>query len=395
MPSRLSRFLLFLLFPMLSACALPYYLQAARGQAKLLRQREPIDELLADPALDAATRDRLILVTDLRRFAVGHLGLPDNDSYTSYVGLGRDYVVWNVVAAEEFSVEPLGWCFPVAGCVSYRGYFERERALEFEAKLASQGYDTFVGGATAYSTLGYFADPVLDTMLRQGDTAIAATLFHELAHQQLYVKDDTELSESFATAVEQYGVEAWLDSQDRGSALADYRASLERRAQFAALVARHRETLAQLFAMDAEAATLRSRKAEANAAMRSEYEALRDDAWDGNRDYDGWFDGGFNNARLAALTSYQRWVPGLRAELERLGPEAFFAAMEALLELEPASRRSRLEAWNLASVPAALPDPGELVGRPAEIGRDDRLHPLRHDAEGGEAVVAADAGDRQ
>lgn len=394
MRSGLLRLFPTLLALVLSGCALPYYTQAVRGQTSILRQRVPIEEIIADQAVAEETRERLQLVTEVRRFAVRTIGLPDNDSYTSFVALGRDVVVWNVVAAEEFSVEPLTWCFPVAGCVAYRGYFDRAKAEKFAAKLDARGYDTFIGGSVAYSTLGYFADPVLDTMLRSDETEIAATLFHELAHQRVYVKDDTELSESFATAVEQYAVEAWLQSRNATDELAAYRNGLARRAAFDALVARQRGRMEELFAVGTTDDALRAAKAEAYAAMRSDYDALRQ-SWGGGGDFDGWFAGGFNNARLVALTSYGRWVPGLRARLRDLGPGAFYLEVGALLELSPEERAARLESWNEASVVAALPERRELIDAAAQIGANDGLHGFRHDAEGGETVLAANAGDGQ
>lgn len=377
-----------------AGCALPYYTHAVRGQAGLLRQRVPIEEVVADPDVAAETRERLRLVAELRRFAVTRIGLPGNDSYTSYVALERDFVVWNVVAAPEFSVEPLTWCFPVAGCVAYRGYFDREKAQEFAAKLGARGNDTFIGGAVAYSTLGFFADPVLDTMLARDETELAAILFHELAHQRIYVRDDTELSESFATAVEQYAVEAWLESRNAYAALAGYRARVARQAEFADLVARQRSRMSDIYAADYDLDRMRLAKADAYAAMAREYETLRL-SWGGVPDFDGWFAGGFDNARLVALTSYGRWVPGLKHRLETLGPGAFYLEVGALVDLDPDERALRLEAWNMASAVAALADRGELVDSAAQIGPDDGLHGLRIDPEGGEAVFAADARDGQ
>ncbi|HUF74215.1 MAG TPA: aminopeptidase, partial [Gammaproteobacteria bacterium] len=280
-----------------SSCALPYYTQAIRGQVGLLRERVPIEDIIADLSYDEATRSQLELVLEIRRFAVAELGLPDNRSYSSYVDLGRDYVVWTVVATHEFAVEPMTWCFPVAGCVSYRGYFDRAKAEAYARRLSERGYDTLTGGSPAYSTLGHFADPVLNTMLGRGDTHIAAMLFHELAHQRLYIKGDTDLSESFAAAVEQYAVQQWLESRNQHEALALYRASLERQRDFARLVERQREGLAKLFASGTGEAAMRRAKAEAFARMRSEYSALRTD-WGGRGDYDAWFDGELNNASL-------------------------------------------------------------------------------------------------
>jgi predicted aminopeptidase len=388
-----------LLFPtwlalLSSGCALPYYSQAVRGQVGLLRDRVPISEVIADADVPAETRDRLQLAAEIRNFAVGRVGLPGNESYTSFVALDRDFVVWNVIAAPEFSVEPLTWCFPVAGCVAYRGYFDRARAEEFAAKLDARGFDTFIGGAVAYSTLGYFADPILDTMLARSETEIAAILFHELAHQRLYVKSDTELSESFATAVEQYAVEAWLESRNASAGLAAYRDYLVRQAAFAELVALQRDRMIDVFAADSGNADLRIAKAEAYAAMRRDYEALRE-SWGGATDFDGWFADEFNNARLVALTSYRRWVPGLRRRLEVLGPGAFYLEMADLVELEPEQRALRLEAWNSDSTVAGTTNRGELVEVAAQTGPDDGLHGPGSDPESRESVLAADARDGQ
>lgn len=383
------------LFGLVTAgCALPYYTQAVRGQAGLLRQRVPIEEVIADGDVAEATREQLKLVSELRRFAVARIGLQDNESYTTFVALEQDFVVWNVVAAPEFSVDPLTWCFPVAGCVAYRGYFDRAKAEVFAAKLESRGNDIFIGGAVAYSTLGYFADPVLDTMLARNETELASILFHELAHQRVYVKDDTELSESFATAVEQYAVEAWLGSRNATAELAAYRARLERQAGFAELIARQRSRMTDVFADDADEDRLRRAKADAYAAMRRDYEALRQ-SWGNTSDFDGWFEGEFNNARLVALSSYRRWLPGLRHRLEVLGPGAFYLEVGLLVDLDPDERARRLEAWNEDSAMAALADRRELVDAALEVSPDDRLHGLRVDVEGGETVLATDARNAQ
>jgi predicted aminopeptidase len=377
-----------------SACALPYYTQAVRGQVGLLRDRVPVEEVIADSDIPAETRDQLRLASELRSFAIGRIGLPDNESYTSFVALDRDFVVWNVVAAAEFSVEPLTWCFPIAGCVAYRGYFDRARAEEFAAKLDARGFDTFIGGAIAYSTLGYFADPILDTMLGRNETEIAAVLFHELAHQRIYLKGDTEFSESFATAVEQYAVEAWLESRDASAELAAYRDHLARQAAFAELVATQRERMANVFAAATGEAELRVAKTEAYAEMRRDYETLRA-SWNDASEFDGWFAGDFDNARLVALTSYRRWVPGLRRRLEVLGPGAFYLEIGDLVELEPAERDRRLEAWNANSAVVAFADGGELIEVAAQASPDDGLHGPRNYPEGPESVLAADARDGQ
>jgi predicted aminopeptidase len=359
-----------------AGCALPYYLQAAHGQVDLMRQRVPITEVIADPDYAEATREQLSLVLELRQFAVDRLALPDNESYSSYVELEREFVVWNVVAAGEFTVDPMTWCFPVAGCVAYRGYFDRSRAQRFARRLDERGYDVFVGGATAYSTLGHFADPVLSTMLDRGEIAVAATLFHELAHQRVYVKGDTELSESFATALEQYAVELWLIESGDAAALERYLAGLMRQREFAALVARQRSRLAGLYADGQDAFALAASKQAAFEQMQREYEALRAE-WGGRGDYDGWFDGKLNNAALVALTSYQRWVPGLRARLNVLGPEAFYQEIAALSERDAAGRAATLDAWNEESVVAALTNGRKIVDAASQVAANDRFHAPR------------------
>src|SRR6202011_4337529 len=198
---------------LLSGCGTRYLMQAASGQWQVLRQRVPIDTLRADARTPPALRAELQEVRAAREFASRELGLPDNSSYRSYADIGRPYVVWNVVATPEFSVQPRHWCFPIAGCVAYRGYFREKNARSFAAGLASRGFDVTVGGVPAYSTLGKFADPIVSTMMRYGDSELAAIIFHELAHQLLYAKNDTDFNEACATTVEDAGLERWLASR--------------------------------------------------------------------------------------------------------------------------------------------------------------------------------------
>ena len=331
----------------LSACALPYYWQAVGGQIGLLRKRVPIDAVIADPQYDTTTRERLRTVAEIRRFAVEELALPDNDSYTSFVNMDRTYVVWNVIATEEFSIDPVRWCFPVAGCVAYRGYFDRDDALKFQRRLDARGLDTYSGGSGAYSTLGYFDDPVLNTMLVGDEYRVAGTLFHELAHQRLYFKDDSELSEGFATAVEEYGVELWLTRRADAEGLEAYEQQLQRRAALAELVATQRTRLETLYAGASSPEDLRESKAEAFDSIRTQYAALKQ-TWGGARDFDGWFDDSLNNATLVAISTYRRWVPGLRARLAQVGLSEFYSELETLADLSADERAQTLEAWNEA-----------------------------------------------
>jgi predicted aminopeptidase len=325
----------------IAGCAAPFYWQAIGGQLDLLRKRTPIAKLIDDPATDAELKAKLGRITDIRRFAVEELQLPNNDSYTSYVALDRSYVVWNVVAAPEFSVEPERWCFPFAGCVAYRGFFDRTVAERFERELAARGLDTYGGGSSAYSTLGYFADPVLSTMIAGGEQYIASLLFHELAHQKLYVKDDSEFSEAFATVIEEFGTERWLLAKGTAEDLARYRARCERRAAFGALVAAQQERLRGVYSTGAPAEQMRADKERAFAALQADYAALKL-SWGGSAEYDAWFARPLNNAALAAVATYTRWVPALRARLGQLGLEAFYAEAAELAKLSPAEREARL-----------------------------------------------------
>src|SRR6202050_5230339 len=232
----------------LPGCAIGYFTQAAQGQWRLLRARRPIEQVIADPASSEELKARLRVVQDARDFAVTDLGLPDNRSYRTYSDLKRPYVVWNVVAAPEFSVEPQRWCFPFTGCLSYRGYFRERDARNMAAKLAARGSDVMVGGVTAYSTLGHFADPVLNTMLRYGDLELVSTMFHELAHQLIYVRGDTVFNESFAVSVEQEGLRRWLAARGRRLELQDYLARHQSEQLIVDVFADSRRRLATLYA---------------------------------------------------------------------------------------------------------------------------------------------------
>jgi predicted aminopeptidase len=328
-------------------CAAPYYWQAIGGQIELLRKREPIEALVADPVVDPALKATLSRIAALRRFAVDELELPDNDSYTTYVALDRTYVVWNVVATEEFSVDPERWCFPFAGCVAYRGYFDRAAAERFAAELASRGLDTYSGGSSAYSTLGYFADPVLSTMVAGGEQYVASSLFHELAHQKLYIKNDSELSEAFAMIVEEHGTELWLTRNATREERERERERRERRAQFGTLIANQQARLRAIYASGAPPEELRAAKRRAFDELRQEYAGVKAQ-WRGSTDYDAWFLQPLNNATLASVATYTRWLPALRARLRDVGLTRFYADVAELADLSAEQREQRLLAWTAA-----------------------------------------------
>jgi predicted aminopeptidase len=329
---------------LLCGCGTLYLTQAASGQWQVLRQRVPIETLLADPHTPPALRAHLEEVRAAREFASRELGLPDNRSYRSYADIGRPYVVWNVVAAPEFSVSPKRWCFPIAGCVAYRGYFREQRAREFAAALAVRGFDVTVDGVPAYSTLGRFADPVLSSMLRYGDDELAATIFHELAHQLLYVRDDSEFNEAFATTVEEAGLERWLTHQGASERRQQLRERQARAAAFVSLLAQSRTRLALLYASGVTRDEMRTGKAQILSALAADIRALELREGASYPLYEEWIAAGLNNARLASVSTYFDCVPGFTQLLAQAGDDLarFYAAARELARQPRALRHARL-----------------------------------------------------
>ncbi|MEL7186233.1 MAG: aminopeptidase [Pseudomonadota bacterium] len=326
-----SRLLVWLLaLSLLEGC---YYMQAASGQWEVLRKREPVSEVINDPDTSPQLAARLQLLADARDFSIRELGLPDNDSYRTYADLEREFVVWNVIAAPEFSLEPRTWCYPVAGCVSYRGYFKRDSALKAAGKLRDDGYDVAVGGVSAYSTLGKFDDPILNTMMQRDDVELVALLFHELAHQVLYVKGDTGFNESFATAVEEFGVLRWLEYSGRELEYTKYTASREFREGFMQMVDRTRRDLEHLYARDIGDDEKRSIK---RKRLMSFAEHANGWAKENGRDLSGWLGAQPNNAHLVSTTLYQGRLPEFRDMLAQCNDD-----LECFYEM--ARQRARAE----------------------------------------------------
>jgi predicted aminopeptidase len=337
---------------------LGYYAQAAQGHAELLHKARPVAELVADPATPAPLRERLLLSQRMRDFAVQALHLPDNASYRRYADLQREAVVWNVVAAPELGLQLKTWCFPVMGCVGYRGYYRAEPAQALAAELRAQGWETLVYGVPAYSTLGWSnwlgGDPLLNTFVNGAEIDLARLIFHELAHQVVYVADDTMFNESFATAVERIGSRLWLQQQGAGTveAVLAAQAQREQRQQdFRELTGRYRAQLDALYRSGEPPEQQRLRKAGIMAAMRAEYQALKADRWGGFAGYDGWFERA-NNASFAVLAAYNALVPAFEALFERQGRDfrRFYAEVRRLGELPAAQRRAALAA--AAGLPA-------------------------------------------
>lgn len=332
-------FALLLVLP-LSGCGSLYLAQAAAGQWGVMSAREPIEAVAADPATPEDLRARLEEVMAAREFASRELALPDNASYRQYAALDRPYVVWNVVAVPEFEVAPKEWCFPIAGCIAYRGYFSERRARDYALTLESRGYDVVVGGVAAYSTLGRFADPVLSTMMGYGDAQLAGVIFHELAHQVVYVAGDSSFNEAFAVVVEQEGLARWLALRGQPGKLEAWRAWRAAQAELAAVFARYRELLRRLYAGNPGAPAMRERKREVLAGLAAELRAL--EVRSGVRMGYAHIDAGLNNAHLASIATYFECVPGFERLLAAEGGDLprFYAAVKALAAAPPAARHA-------------------------------------------------------
>lgn len=336
--------LLAVLLPLLGGCAtLRYYSQAVRGQMDLLRRATPIEQELRSASVPAAIKDKLRSVVRMREFASRELALPDNGSYKRYADLGRPYALWNVFAAPEFSVEPVTSCFPVAGCVSYRGYFGEADAEAEAAAQRARGYDVHIGGVPAYSTLGWFDDPVLSTFIRYPDAELARLIFHELAHQVLYVKNDTRFNESFAAAVEQAGVARWLAQSGNEGQRAAYARLQEMKRAFLALLLKYQALLKDYYRQDLPPEQMRRGKAQRFAEMEQAYRQLKLE-WGGFAGYERWFAGKPNNATLASIALYTELVPAFNALLAREGGDLprFYAAAQELAKLHKEERDDRL-----------------------------------------------------
>jgi len=330
-----------------------YYWQTARGHLDVMWRARPLAQVLADPATDPGLRARLERAREIRAFASRELALPDNGSYTTYSALGRPFVLWNVFATPELSLTLHRWCFPVAGCVAYRGYYDRQEAERYAQRLRAQGLEVHVGGVPAYSTLGWFDDPLLSTFMHYPEADLARLVFHELAHQLLYLPGDTPFNESFATAVEEAGVERWLAARADPALERSHRLQTERRRAFVALLRRHKDSLERLYAQPVPDADKRVGKAAVFEALRADYQGLKA-GWGGFAGFDRFFEPGLTNAQLAAVGAYNDLLPGFRALLAREGGDLprFYGAVRELAALPRAERLERLRAAPGAGLPA-------------------------------------------
>lgn len=335
------------LFVMSGCQSIGYVGQAALGHVRLMAGREPIDELLNNPSLDSRLTQQLQLVGQAREFAEAYLYLPANGSFTSFVALDRPFPVWNVFAAPALSLTPLSWCFPVAGCVSYRGYFSQQAAVEFSNQLASEGFDVYVAGVEAYSTLGWFNDPLTSAVLWRNNNQLIALVFHELVHQHYYLPGDTAFNESLATFIEQEGLRRWHSGRAEVEAMAAYEAQEQQRQAFIDFVLAYRDRFAALYRSESAS---EGQKQALQDEMRSEWLARGESAG-----YQVFFQGPLNNAQLSTVGSYFDWVPAFRQLLTEEGGDLqrFYDRIEELMHLPDMERRQVLkEMMSALSEPA-------------------------------------------
>ena len=323
---------------------IPYYFQSVAGQLDIWSRQQDIEAMIAQRATAEPLRGKLRSVLAIREFASAELALPRNASYRTYVNLERRYAVWNVFAAPEFSIKPRQWCFVFAGCVNYRGYFDKADADEFAAGTSAQGYDVFVGGVPAYSLLGYFPDPVLNTFIHYPTPHLARLIFHELAHQVVYVRDDSVFNESFAVAVEHEGSRRWLERYGTAEDRRVYNVITQRREGFLRLIETYQKRLEALYDSGSPPAAMRAEKAAYFVEMKADYERLKE-SWGGFRGYDHWFAQQPSNALLASVGIYTKRVPAFQALLAREGGDLprFYGAVKALARMDKPERTAMLE----------------------------------------------------
>lgn len=323
-----------------------YYLQSVRGQLDIWSREKPIEQVIGEEASPPTLRDKLALALKAREFASSELGLPQNQSYRRYADLGRPYVVWNVFAAPEFSTQPAQWCFVMAGCVNYRGYFSKADADAFAAQAAVNGghrHDVHVGGVPAYSTLGWFSDPILNTFVNYPPVELARIIFHELSHQVVYVKDDTVFNESFAVAVEREGIRRWISKHGSDQDRQTFDRMQGHRADFITLVQDYRARLETLYKTTVPPEAMRASKQRLFDEMQADYSKLKA-SWGGFAGYDRWFAQKPNNALLASVSIYTQRVPAFEALLRAHGNDLpkFFETVKALARLDKPAREAAL-----------------------------------------------------
>jgi predicted aminopeptidase len=360
-PALLAGIGLVLLGSTMAGCSVSYYAQAVAGEASMMFASRPVADWLADPATPEELRRRLQLAARIRAFASQRLGLPDNRSYKRYADLHRSSALWNVFAAPPLSLTLKTWCYPLLGCAGYRGYFSQDAAQDLARALALTGLDTHVAPVPAYSTLGWLPDPLLSTFIQWPEPELARLIFHELAHQVLYVRDDTRFNESFATAVERAGLQRWVAERDDPALREQYAQYRLRHDDLLQLVEETHRALQALYdsamtgAAPGTADPRLAQKQQLLAQLPLRYARLRDERWNGFRGYDAYFEAPWNNARIAALAAYNDDVPAFEALLAQEGGDLprFFVAVKKLAALEPQARAAALRELAASAAPGA------------------------------------------
>lgn len=336
---------------LVTGCAeISYYMQSVDGHLSIVHNKKDIEDLIADKNTDKKLAKRLQLVRGIRQFAIDELALPDSGSYTDYADLGRNFVLKNLFAAEAFSIKPKQWCYPVIGCAGYRGYFNEQQLERFSNELKQQGYDIYIANVPAYSTLGWFNDPVLNTFIYWPDYLLAGLIFHELSHQHVYVDGDSQFNESFAVAVQQSGVEIWLTSNGELDKLNKYRQHINNRKQVIQLIIRSREELKDIYATTMQLPEKKAAKEQAIEKLKSQYQDMSAgfDVPDG---FSRWFGGDINNARLASISTYYAYVPAFKNLLKQNNNNftAFLGQVKAISELSVEQRKQCMQYWQSSS----------------------------------------------
>ena len=339
-------FLLFTLL-LLNACSdLGYYWHSSNGHMALMNKRVDIDVLLDDAQLEPKLRERLQLVKAIRVFSVEALALPESGSYNNYVELNRPYALQNLFAASEFSTDLHIWCYPIVGCASYRGYYDEIRLNEYVEQLKAQNFDVYIGNVPAYSTLGWFDDPVLSSFIYWPDYRLAGLLFHELSHQRVYIENDTQFNESLAVAVEQAGTGLWLKTTHRDQQLDEFKRWIEYQREVIDLIEQTRATLAELYRSEDNDTIKRERKQFMFSRARENYAALAQ-RLNYRGGYESWFAGELNNAKLGTVSAYHGQTPAFLAILKAhdFNFTVFFENVESISKLEKPARDECLMLW--------------------------------------------------
>ena len=337
----------FLIFSLLtvSACSsFGYYMDLMAGHSELMEQQKPIKEILADKEIKPKLRELLETSQNIRNFATKSLHLPENDSYRLYADLKRHFAVWNVVAAKEFSTKPKKWCFIFVGCLNYRGYFSKDDAEAYANELKKEGYDVFLAGAKAYSTLGWFDDPLLNTMMYRSEAQRAGIIFHELAHQVVYIENDSAFNEAFATTVEQEGIRRWMLKSGKEKEYQEYLRNKKRDTEINDLLQATRKELKELYKTKENDKEKRENKKLVFLKMQNNYQQLKE-SWNGYAGYDPWMKQGLNNAHLLLISTYHELVPTFQAVLkkENNNLRSFYSAVEKLGEKNKEERKNQLK----------------------------------------------------